>query len=1239
MKFRLSATLVVFAAALWTLQSVHVRTQPTTSASDREDFQGRPAVAHEVLVRVRSGMPLSALHAAADAVDDQPIGSQGWHRIRSSSRLVQELLTALRGRSEVLDIEPNYIVHVDAVPNDPSFSAMWNLLNTGTPGADIHATGAWDVTIGSTANVVGVVDTGVDYTHPDLAANMWSAPAQFTIKVGSKNITCPAGSHGFNAIAFTCDPMEDLAKGLETWHGTHVSGTIGAVGNNSIGVVGVNWTTRIMGLKFMDSVGGSTSDAVNAIDFALQVKAAFANTTTPVNVRVLSNSWGGGGFSSALSNEITAANNADVLFVAAAGNSTANIDSPNPPVYPASYSQANVVAVAATTETDGIASFSNYGPKTVALGAPGNNIGSTVPGGYGGASGTSMAAPHVSGAAMLILSACALNTQDLKAAILNNVDPLASLNGMVLTGGRLNVDRAVRSCATVPTVSLTSPIDNGAPFTAPASIPLAATASDPDGIDRVEFYQGTALIGTSKNLPYGGSWNNVPAGNYTITAKAFDKFGAYKLSAPAHVNVTGSGGGSTAAFLDVDATTQGSWIGSKGVDGAIVANDSSRQPAYGTLLNQAPTFTWVASTTDVRALQKAIGTDRIASTWYGGTVSMDVNVTDGMQHRFSIYLVDWDNLGRVERVEVRDATNNALLDTRTVSGFASGQYVEWAITGHVVINVMCVSGVNAVVSGAFFGPAGGNAPPIVNMTAPTEGQIYTAPAAISLAATARDTWGPLPGISRVEFYQGSTLIATSNNGNPDGSVPYTAPWNGVAAGSYTLTAKAYDSSTPPVTAMSAPVHVTVNGAAGGSSATFVGADSTTQGSWRGVYGGDGAIVANDSTRQPTYGAATTTAPTWTWAASTTDVRALQKAAASDRIAATWYGGVSIDVNLTDGSPHHVSLYLIDWDNLGRAERVEVRDATSNTLLDSRSISNFTNGQYLTWTVQGHVVMNVVLVSGVNSVASGIFFDAASGNAPPAVTLTGPAEGANYIPGASIPLSARATDSNGINRVEFYQGSTLVATSMNGLPDGTRDYSAPWNSVPAGNYTLTAKAYDTLGASSVSLPVHVTVSAGGSTSATFVATDTTTQGTWRGMYGGDGAIVANDSTRQPTYGTVTTAAPSWTWAASTADVRALQKAAASDRIAATWYGAITFDVNLTDGAAHHVSLYVIDWDSLGRAERVEVRDATTNTLLDSRSVSSFTNGQYLKWTVQGHVVINVIVTAGVNAVTSGVFFDP
>jgi uncharacterized repeat protein (TIGR01451 family) len=355
-------------------------------------------------------------------------------RMHSRSLNTAALSNALQKNPKILYVEPNYIIHLTDTPNDPSYSQLWGLKNTGqvingstgTAGSDIRAESAWGVTKGSAAIIVGVVDTGVDYTHTDLAANIWSNPG------GKGNAICAAGTHGYNAITKTCDPMDDH------YHGTHVSGTIGAAGNNGVGVVGVNWIASIMGLKFLDSQGyGTTADAITAIDFAVQAKI------DGVNVRVLSNSWGGGGFSKALLDEINKANENDILFVASAGNDSSSIDTY--PSYPASYNTLNMIAVAATDNRDTLAYFSNYGVNSVHLGAPGVSVFSTTPGSsYSFLSGTSMAVPHVSGVAALVLAKTpALTTAQVKSAILDNTDPISSLSGKTITGGRLNAAKAV----------------------------------------------------------------------------------------------------------------------------------------------------------------------------------------------------------------------------------------------------------------------------------------------------------------------------------------------------------------------------------------------------------------------------------------------------------------------------------------------------------------------------------------------------------------------------------------------------------------------------------------------------------------------------------------------------------------------------------------------------------------------------------------------------------------------------
>ena len=298
---------------------------------------------------------------------------------------------------------------------DPNLSQAYGISKIGSPDA-------WTTNKGSKDMIVAVIDTGVDYNHEDLAFNMWRNPNPTQSDVV-----------GFDFVHNDGLPFDDNE------HGTHCSGTIGAVGGNGIGISGVNQRVSIMALKFLSGEGsGTTADAIRAIDYAITHGA-----------KVLSNSWGGQGDdqNQALKDAIDRAKLKDVLFIAAAGNDSANNDDTAHASYPAAFDNDNLISVAATDSNDKMAFFSNYGKNTTHLGAPGVNVYSTVPGNkYAQLSGTSMAAPHVAGAAALVWSAHPTWTyKQVKNALMNNVDPVASLNGKTVTGGRLNVVKAVRS--------------------------------------------------------------------------------------------------------------------------------------------------------------------------------------------------------------------------------------------------------------------------------------------------------------------------------------------------------------------------------------------------------------------------------------------------------------------------------------------------------------------------------------------------------------------------------------------------------------------------------------------------------------------------------------------------------------------------------------------------------------------------------------------------------------------------
>ncbi|WP_017716773.1 S8 family serine peptidase, partial [Kamptonema formosum] len=332
-------------------------------------------------------------------------------------------------------------------PNDPGYPQLWGLNNTGqsggTPDADIDAPEAWDIQKGNPNLVIGVIDTGVDYNHPDLVGNIWQNPGEIAGNgIDDDKNGYIDDTRGWDFAYNDNNPMDGQG------HGTHVSGTIAGKGNNGVGVTGVAWNAKIMPIKFLDDTGsGLISNAILAINYA-----------TAQGVKLTNNSWGGGDYSQALYDAINTAGQQGSLFIAAAGNSGLNTDTT--PNYPSSYNLSNIISVASTTRTDGLSSFSNYGATTVDLGAPGSDIYSSIPGGgYDYKSGTSMAAPHVTGAAALLWSQNPTWTaQQIKDRLMQTTDPISALAGKSVSGGRLNINKALDSV--VPTASSFSPADN-----------------------------------------------------------------------------------------------------------------------------------------------------------------------------------------------------------------------------------------------------------------------------------------------------------------------------------------------------------------------------------------------------------------------------------------------------------------------------------------------------------------------------------------------------------------------------------------------------------------------------------------------------------------------------------------------------------------------------------------------------------------------------------------------------------
>ncbi|MGI9013124.1 MAG: S8 family peptidase [Phycisphaerales bacterium] len=349
---------------------------------------------------------------------------------------VRETIQVLSDLPIVDYVEPDYITRLAATPNDTFFSSQYGLHNfgqningqNGIADADIDAPEAWDDETGDASVVVAILDTGILYTHPDLNDNIWANPGEVINGIDDDGNGFVDDIRGWDFHSGDNNPTDTSG------HGTHTAGTVGAEGNNGQGVAGVMWDCQLMPVRILGSSGGTLSAAIAGIEYA-----------TDMGVPISNNSWTIFGFSNALANACFNARNAGHLMVCAAGNNGSNNDSS--PFYPASFGYDNIISVAASDNRDNRPSFSNYGPVTVDLGAPGVDVASTWTGNnYVYSSGTSMASPHVAGAAGILKSAQpSLTYLQIRSAILDNVRPVASLSGLTVTGGVLNLNDALDS--------------------------------------------------------------------------------------------------------------------------------------------------------------------------------------------------------------------------------------------------------------------------------------------------------------------------------------------------------------------------------------------------------------------------------------------------------------------------------------------------------------------------------------------------------------------------------------------------------------------------------------------------------------------------------------------------------------------------------------------------------------------------------------------------------------------------
>ncbi|MFM2090914.1 MAG: hypothetical protein RLZZ127_1403, partial [Planctomycetota bacterium] len=606
----------------------------------------------ERVVQVREMVADHALVTLAPGVDPRRLAEAGFtiRRTLPGSRVVlaafpadlpedhPRQLAALAAVPGVTLAEPDWIVHTMVTPSDPSYALTWGLHNTGQTGgtidADIDAPEAWEITTGTRAVVVGVLDTGIDLSHPDLTANLWSNPGETGLDGSNQdrrtNGVDDDGNgyiddwRGWDFVNEDNNPSDDQ------YHGTHCAGTIGATGNNGTGVAGVCWQVSLVALKFMDANGtGATSDALQAVLYA-----------NAMGFRITNNSWGGAGFSQTLLDAIVAGQASGHLFVAAAGNSTQDMDAV--PSYPASYNAANIISVAASDHNDQRSSFSNYGTSAtgVDIAAPGSGIVSTMPtvqtaamiaGGHsavqGSLNGTSMAAPHVAGVAALILSASATSSwSDIKGLILGHADA-ASIAG-VPGGLRLNAYGAVTG--SVPPIDPLPRVylDTGdRPFFPETAVPAdGAAVPSVSGTVSLLIVWNTAVVGFDAadiqvTMPSGSAAYLTPLTEtkYLLQVPGLADGDTLQFTIPANAtgDYHGDEGGAARSSLAVTTTVQ---VDHTAPDVPVIA-----MPNGLATLARRPTLVGIGSTQAVGAVTVGIFVSGPSGATRAGTAVVNVN--------------------------------------------------------------------------------------------------------------------------------------------------------------------------------------------------------------------------------------------------------------------------------------------------------------------------------------------------------------------------------------------------------------------------------------------------------------------------------------------------------------------------------------------------------------------------------------------------------------------------------------
>jgi subtilisin family serine protease len=1011
----------------------------------------RDAVPDELLVQFRPEIPEVAranMLAASGTDEIRRFDALGIAHVRvRPGRGSDAALAALRAAPGVTVAGPNnirYAVRI-AAPNDPYWvnGTLWNI-------ARIQSLEAWNAFGPGDGNVVVAdLDTGVDYNHPDLAANMWRNPTEIPgNQIDDDGNGWIDDVYGIDTHFRDGDPMDDLG------HGTIVAGVMAGVGNNGIGVVGVGWRTKILACKFLGPSGsGTDADAIACFNYVLLQKSR------GVNIVATNNSWGSNRWQeepqSPLKAAMDAVGAAGILNVCAAGNSAQDNDAV--PFDPASFSSPTIISVAASDAADARPSFSSYGATTVDLAAPGVGIVSTYPRAeYAGNTGTSLATPHVAGAAALIASIFpTLPAAGVKAAIMNGVDVLPAWTGVVASGGRLNVHRALTLAAgnLQPEVSITQPMA-GAPFQAPATIAIAATASDPDGtIARVEFFADGQSIGVDTTSPYGGQWPGVGPGAYTLTAVATDNEGGTRTSAGVQIFVFTQ---PRESLHSNQTPVAQNYVGNFELGVRVISNVAGKLTAIRFWKGTEETGTHVGRvwTSTGQLLASVTFANETASGWQEQPLPAHVAMAAE-----TVYVVSVSSGGRYASTSGFFATPLANGHLRTAPG-ANGVYGNagtfptdtYSSTNYFRDLVFVADG----------GGAGDVTPPTVAITAPANAS--TVSGLVTISANASDN----VGVTGVQFLAPGLNVT-------DATAPYSVTWDSALAtnGLQTITAIARDAAGNQA---SHAISVTVNNGGGAGGQTLF----TTQTPAADTYVGNwelGMRVISDAAGQFTR------LRFWKSPGETGTHVGRVWSSAGQLLASVTFTGETASGWQEQALPTPVAVaaetvYVISVSTGGRYAATVgfFNSPVVNGHLRAAPAPNGLYGNVGTFPTDSYSATNyfrdVVFVLG----------GGAGDVTPPTVAITAPANGSTVT--GLVTISANASDNVGVTSVQF------VAPGLN-VTDATAPYSVTWDSALATNglQTITAIARDAAGNQN-SHAITVTVNnAGGAAGQTLLTTQT------------------------------------------------------------------------------------------------------------------------------------------------------